>query len=76
MLMIVGYSALLLAVLAVPALVALALWWGTRDAIGWWSVAPASLVLVTGVALEAGGILRWLGRVFESTDPSGAEIAA
>jgi hypothetical protein len=33
-------------------------------------------VLVAGVAVEAGAILRWLGRVFESTDPSGAEIAA
>lgn len=76
MLMLVGYSALLAAVLAVPAVLALALWWSTQETIGWWSVAPASLVLVAGVALEAAGILRWLGRVFESTDPSGAEIAA
>jgi ABC-2 type transport system permease protein len=76
MLMIVGYSALLAVVLAAPGILALAVWWWSREAIGWWSVGPAALVLVTGIALEAAGMLRWLGGVFESTDPTGAEIAA
>jgi hypothetical protein len=32
-------------------------------------------VLLSGIALEAAIVLRWLGRVFEATDPPGAGIA-
>jgi hypothetical protein len=33
-------------------------------------------VLLGCVAVEAAALLRWLGGVFESTDPVAAEIAA
>jgi hypothetical protein len=42
----------------------------------WSAAGPAALVLLGGAALEAQLLLRWLGRVFERTDPAGAGIAA
>jgi hypothetical protein len=47
-----------------------------REEVGWGALIPAVAVLLTGIAVEAAVLLRWLGRAFESTDPAGAEIAA
>jgi hypothetical protein len=75
MLMIVAYLALLGAGLAAPA----ALGWGVfavlERGIGWWAAAPAAVVLLATVVAEAVLVLRWLGSVFEGTDPAGAGIA-
>ena len=46
-----------------------------ESALGWWAAAPAAVVLVLGAGVEAMLLLRWLGRVFERTDPAGAGIA-
>jgi putative ABC exporter len=76
MLVIIAYSAVLAAALLLPAALAIALYAGIRSGGEWWALAPAGLVLLAGIAVEAAVMLRWLGRVFEATDPSGAEIAA
>jgi hypothetical protein len=44
------------------------------DGLGWWALAPGVLTLGLGIAVEATLLLRWLGSVFESTDPAAAEI--
>ena len=74
MLMIVAYLALLAAVLVVPAALAAGLFIALETAIGWWAAVPAVLVLQAAIAMEAAVMLRWLGRVFERTDPAGAGI--
>jgi hypothetical protein len=76
MLIIVAYSAVLAAGLALPGMLGLLVFALLRDEAGWWAVIPAVAVLLTGLAVEAAVLLRWLGRMFESTDPAGAEIAA
>jgi hypothetical protein len=76
MLMIVAYAAALGALLAAPVLAAGALFELASDAMGWWAAAPATVVLLAGIAVEAAVVLRWLGRVFERTDPAGAGILA
>jgi len=76
MLMIVAYSATLAVVLAGPGALAAALFALLRDGLGWWAAVPASAVLLSGLAVEALVALRWLGRVFERTDPAGANLAA
>ena len=76
MLMIVAYSATLAAVLAGPGALAAALFALLRDGLGWWAAVPASAVLLSGLAVEALVALRWLGGVFERTDPAGANLAA
>jgi hypothetical protein len=37
---------------------------------------PSAVVLLGGIAIEAAAMLAWLGRMFDGTDPSGAEIPA
>ncbi len=74
MLMIVGYTALLGVALAVPAGLAMALFTLARGEIGWWAIVPSVVVLLGGIAVEVAAMLRWLGRVFEATDPASAEI--
>lgn len=76
MLMIVAYLAVLGAALAVPAALAAGVFSGLAPAIGWWAAVPAVIVLQAAVALEAAVMLRWLGRVFEQTDPAGAGITS
>lgn len=76
MLVIVAYAAVLGAALALPAALAAGAMTGLKDSIGWWSGVPAAVLLLVGAALEATLLLRWLGRVFETTDPTGAGIAA
>jgi hypothetical protein len=75
MLIIVAYSAVLAAGLALPGMLGLLVFALLREEVGWWAVIPGVAVLLTGLAVEAAALLRWLGRVFESTDPAGAEIA-
>jgi hypothetical protein len=76
MLVIVAYSTLLAAALAFPGLLALAVYAGMREGAGWWALPPAAVVLLAGIAVEAAVLLRWLGTVFEGTDPAGAEIVS
>jgi hypothetical protein len=54
----------------------LALLAALRGALGWWAAIPGAVVLLAGTAAEAVLVLRWLGRVFEGTDPARAGIAA
>jgi len=76
MLIIVAYSALLGVGLALPGMLALLAFALLRDSVGWWAIVPGVAVLLAGIAVEVAALLRWLGGVFESTDPAGAEIAA
>jgi hypothetical protein len=75
MLIIVAYSALLAAGLAIPGMLGLLVFALLRDSVGWWALVPGVAVLLAGIAVEVAALLRWLGGVFESTDPAGAEIA-
>ncbi|HET6577321.1 MAG TPA: putative ABC exporter domain-containing protein [Gemmatimonadales bacterium] len=76
MLMIVAYLAVLGAALAVPAALAAGVFSALAPAFGWWAAVPGVIVLQAAVAMEAAVMLRWLGRVFEQTDPAGAGIAS
>lgn len=76
MLMIVAYLAALGAALAVPAALTLAVFGGLEPALGWGAALPAWLVLQVAVAAEAAVLLRWLGGVFDRTDPAVAGIPA
>lgn len=76
MLMIVAYSALLAAGLAVPGTLSAVVWLLLRDSLGWGAGAPAAVVLLATIAVESAFIVRWLGGVFERTDPAAADIAA
>jgi hypothetical protein len=75
MLMIVAYAAMLGVMLALPGLLAAGVFTLLEGTFGWWSAVPAAGVLLLGIAGEAIVMLRWLGRVFEKTDPAGAGIA-
>jgi len=76
MLIIVAYSAVLGAGLALPGMLGLLVFALLRNEVGWWALVPGVAVLLTGLAVEAAVLLRWLGRAFEATDPAGAEIPA
>ena len=76
MLVIVAYAALLGVALAMPAALAAGVLTGLEGAMDWWAAGPAAVVLLAGAAVEAMLLLRWLGRIFERTDPAGAGIAA
>jgi ABC-2 type transport system permease protein len=76
MLVIVGYAALLGVALLLPAALAAGVLELLEGALEWWAGVPAACVLLVGAMLEAVVLLRWLGRVFETTDPVGTGIAA
>ncbi|HUR93416.1 MAG TPA: putative ABC exporter domain-containing protein [Gemmatimonadales bacterium] len=76
MLMIVGYGAALAVALAVPALLGAGVFVLLRGGLGWWSAVPAAGALLAGALAESIVVLRWLGRVYERTDPAEAGIAA
>ena len=61
---------LLLLLLALPAGAGAALIYLLLPAMGDWAAAPGLLLTVAMVALEMVPIARWLGRVFERTDPT------
>jgi ABC-2 type transport system permease protein len=69
MLMIVAYAALLAAALAAPVALATGVGSLIRPGLGWWATVPAVLVLLGGIAAEAGVLVRWLGGVFERMEP-------
>jgi hypothetical protein len=75
MLMIVAYAAVLGLALAAPGALGLLVFTVAREGLGWWALAPGVATLGLGIAVEAAALLRWLGGVFESTDPAAAEIA-
>ena len=69
MLMIVGYAALLAVALVGPAGLAGAVLLLLQTSFGWWAAVPGALVLLAGIAAEAGFLVRWLGKVFERMEP-------
>lgn len=69
MLMIVAYAALLAIALVTPAAIAAGLGILLEGSLGWWAAAPASLVLLVGIAAESVVLVRRLGRVFERMEP-------
>ncbi len=75
MLMIVAYSALLAAALAVPAALAAGVLSLLEPRMGWWAAAPAALALLGGIAAEARLLVRWLGSVFERMEPVAGVMA-
>jgi hypothetical protein len=70
MLVMSGFVVILAALLLAPAAVAGGVFVGLEPVSGWWAVAPAAVGALVITALEARVILSWLGRVFETTDPS------
>ena len=75
MLMIVAYLGLLGMTLALPVGLGGGAYLLLAPALGLWSALPASLLLLTALAVEATLMLGWLGRIFERTDPATAGIA-
>ena len=69
MLIISGFLLVLGVLLAAPTAAAGAVLFGLRS-IGWWAAAPAALVAMGLMALEARILLARLGRVYEATDPA------
>jgi ABC-2 type transport system permease protein len=69
MLIISGFLLVLAVLLAAPTAAAGAVLFGLRS-IGWWAAAPAALVAMGLMALEARILLARLGRVYEATDPA------
>jgi ABC-2 type transport system permease protein len=74
MLMIMAFVAVLALTLAIPAAIGGGAFLLLRPALGWWSAAPATALLLGALAVEAAWIVDWLGKVFERTDPVGAGI--
>jgi ABC-2 type transport system permease protein len=75
MLMIVAYAALLAIALVTPAAIAAGLGILLEGSLGWWAAAPASLVLLVGIAAESVVLVRRLGRVFERMEPVAGMMA-
>jgi len=76
MLMIIAFTILLAATLAVPASLGGSVAVLLQPFIGNWGLIPGTVVLLGTLAIEALLIVRWLGRVFESTDPASAGLPA
>jgi ABC-2 type transport system permease protein len=76
MLMIIAFTILLAATLAVPTSLGGSVVVLLQPFIGNWTLIPATVVLLGTLAIEALLIVRWLGRVFESTDPASAGLPA
>jgi hypothetical protein len=66
---------LVVLLLAVPAACGVGLAYLLRPAMGDWAAAPGLVLCVAMVGLEMVPIARWLGRVFERTDPSAVGAA-
>jgi hypothetical protein len=75
MLMIVGYAAVLAAALLMPAALAAGVMSLLHVSLGWWAAAPAALVLLLGIAVEAAVLVGWLGTIFERMEPVGVSLA-
>ena len=70
MIVMVGFTAILALLLAAPAGVGGAIYFGLEPVARWWATGPAALGALAVVVLEAGLLLSRLGRVFEATDPA------
>jgi ABC-2 type transport system permease protein len=75
LLMMVAFMALLAAALAIPAALAGGGFLLLQGRLGLWSAAPATVLFLGSVAVEAALVVQWLGGVFERTDPASAGIA-
>ena len=69
MLIISGFLLMLAALLALPAGIAAAVFFGLGSH-GWWAAAVAALAALALMALEARVLLARLGRVYEATEPA------
>jgi hypothetical protein len=76
MLMIIAFTVLLASTLMAPTSLAAATVTLLHPWLKTWSLIPATVVLLGTLGLEAWLMVRWLGRVFESTDPATAGITA
>ncbi len=70
MLMMLGFVAVLAALLVVPAAAAAGIFLELEPFAGRWAALPAAAAALTVATLEARLLLSRLGRVFEATDPS------
>lgn len=70
MLMMVGFTAVLGALLLAPAAVGAGLFVGLEPITGRWAAGPAALGALLVMALESRLLLARLGRIFEATDPT------
>jgi hypothetical protein len=76
MLMMIAFAALLALTLALPGALAVGGFLLLKSAWGWWGSLPATVLALAMILAEAALLLKWLGRVFEKTDPAAAGIAA
>lgn len=74
MLMMIAFAALLALTLALPAGLAVGGFLVLRPWIGLWGSLPGTIPALAMIAVEAAVLLKWLGRVFEKTDPAAAGI--
>jgi ABC-2 type transport system permease protein len=70
MLMMLGFVAVLAALLVVPAAAATGIFLELEPFAGWWAAVPAAAAALAVATVEARLLLSRLGRVFEATDPS------
>jgi ABC-2 type transport system permease protein len=74
MLMVVAYLGVLAVALSVPVVFGGGLYLLLGRSAGLWAIVPGSAVLLALLAGEATLLVRWLGGVFERTDPASAGI--
>lgn len=74
MLMVVAFLLVLAVALSVPAALGGGLFLLLGRSAGLWAIVPGSAVLLAALAGEATLLVRWLGGVFERTDPASAGI--
>jgi len=74
MLMIIAFTILLGATLVVPTSLGGSVAVLLHPFAGNWALVPGTLVLLGSLTVEALLIIRWLGRVFEHTDPATAGV--
>jgi hypothetical protein len=74
MLAIVAYVVLLSLSLLAPAGIGAGLFRLLQGELGWWAVAPSGIAALAAAAVEGRAMIRWLGRVFERTDPATAGV--
>jgi ABC-2 type transport system permease protein len=74
MLMVVAYLAVLGLALSVPAAAGGGLYLALGRSTSLWAIVPGSALLLTLLAGETMLLVRWLGGVFERTDPASAGI--
>jgi ABC-2 type transport system permease protein len=74
MLMVVAFLGVLALALAVPAALGGGLYLLLGRSAGLWAIVPGSAVLLAALTGEAILLVRWLGGVFERTDPAAAGI--